>query len=223
MKKFFINFQFFSFLLCGVYSQTTCSYSSNGYSLTVTNYYLPYEFMNITTGDTFDWDPCFNGITCGSVSMMASLTNFFSGCQKLAVWDASVPGTYDVATLTWTMEFNNGGPCANGQISTTIYLTCVNGTSAYDNFNSVAQSNGGCKYSFFLSGPSFCSTVTKSSSSKGANPALVAGIVVPLVLILLCVGAGVAWHYNRNSEEKKNKPNDPLISSQQPYQAVSNQ
>jgi len=229
MKGILVYFQllfFASFLFVGGYSQS-CSYSNSGYTLSLTPFPLGLEWLNVTSPylTTYMWNPCVNGIVCGSVYMMASQSSFFQDCEKLAVWDSSVPGSYNVNNRTWTMEFNNGGPCGSNNVprTTIFYLTCINGTSAYDQIALVTNPNGGCTFYFYVSGPSFCAAVS-TSSSKSVNSALVAGIVIPLVLILLCIVGGLVYRHRRNS--KSNVPNEGLIPQSQPqqsYQAVSNE
>lgn len=200
------------FLLCllflsfGVDCQT-CSYSSNGYSLTLSNL-GQLQWTNQLTAFTYSWTPCTNGSLCGinGKVMAGQLNNNNLNCNKLAVWNSTVPGIYYPNNKTWVIEFENGALCGSFNLprTTIFYLRCGTGTNQ---LFSVTNPSGSCTYEFNATGPAFCastSTTTTTSTristtgipsttttrSHGNIPIsgklLLIIIILTLIVIILC-------------------------------------
>jgi len=155
----------FSCLFFGVdvHSQN-CSYESNGYTLTLSN--IPTLSWYDQNQFNYSWTPCQNGYSClNNANVMAGQLNTKTGnCNKLAVWNSSVPGNYNVTTKTWTIEFNNGGACGTPAAprTTIFYLFCEEGSNM---ITQVTNPSGTCTYDFKATGPGFCASVINTTTT----------------------------------------------------------
>jgi len=150
--KLFLTFSVFSHV-----AVSQCDYSSNGYKLSLDSIMGQTFFWNSIP--IYAWTPCSNSLTCGTsdTAMATAVYPGSSNCNKLAVWDASAPASYDLSTSMWTIEFENGAICNNASSILLLCLTCfpdINSTV----FTSVVNPYGDCRFKYYLGGPTFCPT-----------------------------------------------------------------
>jgi len=151
-----------------VSSSQSCTYNSNGRTLTLSN--MPYlSWFDGNSLSFYYWTPCTNGYSCTeyglSVNVMAGELNLENSyCNKLAMWDPTVPAIYTPNNQTWKLTFNNGRTCGlmSLPITTIFYLRCGTG---FNQITSVTNPSGTCTYSYYATGPGFCSYTTTSTSS----------------------------------------------------------
>jgi len=190
------------FLSFGVHSQS-CTYTSNGNTLTMSN--IPVlSWTDTATSFTYSWTPCTNGYSCGTNgNIMAGQLNTKNGnCNKLAVWDSTVKGTYTATNKTWTITFNNGAACGtnNAPRITILYLKCGTGSNQ---LTSVTNPSGACTYDYYALGSGFCGSSggttgsPNGGGSSGGKGGLSGGwvfIIILLVVIFLYCTIGLIYN-----------------------------